>query len=182
MASIGSDAGTWPFLILLISVALIVVLITVLKVHAFLALILAGICAGFLTPVGTLPGGAGKNHFVHAVELTTAELGTTAGKIALVIGLAAIIGMCLMESGAADKVVRRFLAIFGEKRSGIAILVVSYVLSMPIFFDTFFMLLLPIARALALRTGRNYVMYILAICSGGVITHGLVAPHPGPLA
>ena len=182
MAAVGSDPGTWPFLVLLISVALIVVLITVLKVHAFVALILAGITAGFLTPPGTLPGGAGKNHYVHAVELTTAELGTTAGKIALVIALAAIIGMCLMESGAADKVVRRFLAVFGEKRSGVAILVVSYLLSMPIFFDTFFMLLLPIARALALRTGRNYVMYILAICSGGVITHALVAPHPGPLA
>ena len=129
-----------------------------------------------------MPGEAGKNHFVHAIELTTIELGNTAGEIAIVVGLAAIIGMCLMESGAADKVVRRFLAVFGEKRSGVAILVASYVLSMPIFFDTFFMLLLPIARALALRTKRNYVMYIMAICSGGVITHALVAPHPGPLA
>jgi gluconate:H+ symporter, GntP family len=182
LQAVGSDPGTWPFLILLISVALIVVLITVFRVHAFVALILAGITAGFLTPAGTLPGGEGKNHFVHAVELTMVGLGGTAGEIAVVVALAAIIGMCLMESGAADKVVRRFLAVFGEKRSGVAILVASYVLSMPIFFDTFFMLLLPIARALALRTGRNYVMYILAICSGGVITHGLVAPHPGPLA
>jgi gluconate:H+ symporter, GntP family len=182
LAAVGSDPGTWPFLILLVSVALIVVLITVFRVHAFVALILAGITAGFLTPAGTLPGGAGKNHFVHAVELTAVSLGRTAGEIAVVVALAAIIGMCMMESGAADKVVRRFLAVFGEKRSGVAILVASYVLSMPIFFDTFFMLLLPIARALALRTGRNYVMYIMAICSGGVITHGLVAPHPGPLA
>jgi GntP family gluconate:H+ symporter len=182
LQAVGSDPGTWPFLILLISVALIVVLITVFRVHAFMALILAGITAGFLTPAGTLPGGAGKNHFVHAVELTMVGLGNTVAEIAVVVALAAIIGMCLMESGGADKVVRRFLAVFGEKRSGVAILVASFVLSMPIFFDTFFMLLLPIARALALRTGRNYVMYILAICSGGVITHSLVAPHPGPLA
>ncbi len=182
LQAVGADPGTWPFLILLISVALIVVLITVFRVHAFLALILAGITAGFLTPAGTLPDGAGKNHFVHAVELTMVGLGNTTAEIAVVVALAAIIGMCLMESGAADKVVRRFLAVFGEKRSGVAILIASYLLSMPIFFDTFFMLLLPIARALALRTGRNYVMYILAICSGGVLTHGLVAPHPGPLA
>jgi gluconate:H+ symporter, GntP family len=180
LAAVGSE--NWPFFILLISVALIVVLITVFKIHAFVALILAGFTAGFLTPAGTLPGGAGKNHFVHAIELTAVELGNTAAEIAIVVGLAAIIGMCLMESGAADKVVRRFLAVFGEKRSGVAILVASYLLSMPIFFDTFFMLLLPIARALALRTRRNYVMYIMAICSGGVITHALVAPHPGPLA
>src|SRR5687767_2481249 len=134
MATVGSDAGTWPFAILLISVALIVVLITVVKVHAFVALVLAAATAGFLTPAGLLPGEAGKNHFVHAVELTMVELGRTAGQIAVVIGLAAIIGICLMESGGADKVVRRFLAVFGEKRSGVAILVASYVLSMPIFF------------------------------------------------
>jgi GntP family gluconate:H+ symporter len=167
--------------VLLISVALIVVLITVLRVHAFLALILAAIAAGALSPIGSLPGEPARSHFVQAVELTTAEFGVTAGKIGVVIGLAAIIGMCLLESGAADKVVRRFLAVFGERRAGLALLASSYVLSIPIFFDTFFMLVLPIARALAQRTGRNYVLYVMAICSAGVITHGLVAPHPGPL-
>ncbi len=163
----GAGPGYWPFVVLLISVALIVVLITVLRVHAFLALILAAIAAGLLAPIGSLPGEPAKGHFVQAVELTTAEFGSTAGKIGVVIGLAAVIGLCLMESGGADKVVRRFLAVFGEKRSGIAILASSYVLSIPIFFDTFFMLVLPIARALALRTGSNYVMYVMGICAAG---------------
>jgi GntP family gluconate:H+ symporter len=88
----------------------------------------------------------------------------------------------MFESGAAERVVRRFLSIFGEKRAGIALLFASYVLSMPIFFDTFFMLLLPIATALAVRTGRHYVMYVLVICSAGSMTHGLMVPHPGPVA
>jgi gluconate:H+ symporter, GntP family len=180
-AAAGADPGARPFIVLLLCVALIVVLITVVRVHAFLALILAAICAGLLSPVGSLPGEPARSHWVQAVEVTATEFGTTAGKIGIVIGLAAIIGMCLMESGAADKVVRRFLAAFGEKRSGIAMLVASYVLSIPMFFDTFFMLVLPIARALSLRTGRNYVLYVLAICSAGVLTHGLVAPSPGPL-
>jgi H+/gluconate symporter-like permease len=79
-------------------------------------------------------------------------------------------------------VVRRFLAIFGEKRAGEAILVSGYILSIPIFFDTFFMLLLPLARAMALRTGKNYLLYVMAICCGGTVTHSLCAPHPGPLA
>jgi GntP family gluconate:H+ symporter len=175
------NVGAWPFAVLALSVGLIVILITVLKVHAFLALILAAIAAGLLAPVGSLAGEPQKSHFVQAVELTTQEFGTTAGKIGVVIGLAAIIGMCLMESGAADKVVRRFLALFGPRRAGLALLLSSYVLSIPIFFDTFFMLLLPIARAMALRTGKSYVLYILAICSAGTLTHGLVAPHPGPL-
>lgn len=178
-----ADSSTlWPFAILAICVATIILLITVLRIHAFLALIVVAILAGLLARTGTLPGEPAKSHWVQAVETTTAEFGTMAGRIGLVIGLAAIISLCLMESGAADKVVRRFLALFGEKRAGLAIVTSSYILSIPIFFDTFFMLLLPLARALAMRTGRDYVLYVLAICCSGVVTHSLLAPHPGPLA
>lgn len=176
----GAPPDYWPFAVLGISVALIVTLITVLRVHAFMALILAAFAAGLLAK--TLPGEPEKSHWVQAIELSTSEFGLMAGKIGVVIALAAIIGMCLMESGAADKVVRRFLAVFGTKRAGAAILVSGYILSIPIFFDTFFMLLLPLAVAMRLRTGKDYMLYIMAICCGGVVTHSLIAPHPGPLA
>lgn len=169
-------------LLLLVCVALVVILIAVARMHPFLALVLAALAAGMLSPAGTLPGEGPRGHLVQAVELTTQELGTTTGKVGLVIALAALIGMCLSESGAADKIVRRFLAVFGEKRAGFALLASSYVLSIPIFFDTFFMLLVPLARSLAIRTGRDYVLYVLAISCGGMVTHSLVAPHPGPLA
>lgn len=183
LAQITATPDLWPFVVLAVSVALIILLITTLRVHAFLALILAAVTAGILARTGTLPGEAqGKSHWLQAIEVTTSEFGTTAGKIGVVIGLAAIISMCLMESGAADKVVRKFLAIFGEKRAGAAIVASSYILSIPIFFDTFFMLLLPLARAMRLRTGKDYLLYIMAICCAGVVTHSLIAPHPGPLA
>lgn len=170
----------WPFVVLLLSVAVIITLITVLKVHAFMALILAAITAGLLSV--KLPGEPDRSHIVQAVELTATEFGVTAGKIGVVIALASIIGMCLMESGAADKVVRRFIGVFGEKRAGTAIFISGYILSIPIFFDTFFMLLLPLAVAMRMRTGKDYLLYIMAICCGGTVTHSLVAPHPGPLA
>lgn len=230
LAAAEAGPGMWPFAILAICILLIVVLITVLRVHAFVALIIAAMTAGLLAPIGSLPGetpetteisgtemvaahdpqgrlivraqGEGddpggltstntlitlpgqkvRTHWVQAIELTTEGFGTTAGKVAVVIALASIIGMCLMESGAADKVVRRFLAIFGEKRAGGAIVFSGYLLSIPIFFDTFFMLLLPLGRALALRTGQNYLLFVLAICTGASVTHSLIAPHPGPLA
>jgi H+/gluconate symporter-like permease len=170
----------WPFAVLLLSVGLIVILISVLRVHAFLALILAAIAAGLLAR--ELPGEPARSHWIQAVELTTAEFGLTAGKIGVVIALASVIGMCLLESGAADKVVRRFLALFGMRRAGAALLISGYILSIPIFFDTFFMLMLPLAVALHLRTGKDYLLYVMAICCGGTVTHSLVAPHPGPLA
>ncbi len=169
----------WPFVVLLVCITVVIVGITIVRLHAFLALVLAAITAGLLS--ATLPGVPGKSHWVQAVELTAAEFGNTAGKIGIVIALASLIGMFLMESGAADKVVRRFIAVFGEKRAGWAIFISGFILSIPIFFDTFFMLLLPLAVALRMRTGKDYLLYVLAICCAGAITHSLVAPHPGPL-
>jgi GntP family gluconate:H+ symporter len=58
----------------------------------------------------------------------------------------------------------------------------GYVLSIPVFFDTVFYLLAPIARATRVRTGKNYVLYLMAIAAGATSTHALVPPTPGPLA
>ena len=179
----------WPLAVLGISLAVIVVLITKLRVHPFFALVVAAILTGVLShqlpgEYGTMPNTPQKerSHWVQAVELTIDGFGKTAAKIGVVIALASVIGICLVESGGADKVVRRFLALFGERRAGNAIFASGYLLSIPIFFETYFMLLLPLAQALHLRTGKHYMLYVLAICCGGTITHSLVAPHPGPLA
>ncbi len=182
----------WPFVVLVVSVVFVIFAITKLRLHAFVALIFAAFLAGFMAesfpasvlqklPVGTRVMVEG-NQWLATVELTMIEFGNTAGAIAVSIGLAAIIGMALMESGAADKVVRRFLAFFGQRRAGAALLWSTYILSIPIFFDTMFMLMVPLARALRLRTGRDYTLYLLCICCGGVVTHSLMVPHPGPLA
>jgi GntP family gluconate:H+ symporter len=187
LAAVPLQVDWWPIVVLMIGLVTIVVLITKLKVHAFIALLLAAILTGGLS--GPLPGevapgveGKGRHHWAQAVELSVAGFGSVASKIGVVIALAAVIGVCLVESGGADKVVRRFLALLGEKRAAHALFAAGYVLSIPIFFETYFMLLLPLAQALHLRTGRNYMAFVLAICCGGTITHSLVAPHPGPLA
>ncbi len=186
-----AEAATnhWPLAVFVITLATVVLLISRLRVHAFLALIIAAVLAGVLANE-PLPGEIGttkdpkkeRGHWTAAVELTVKGFGETAGKIGVVIALAAIIGVCLVESGAADKVVRHFLGLFGERRAGHAIFAGGYFLSIPIFFETYFMLLLPLAQALRLRTGRDFMLYVLAICCGGTVTHSLVAPHPGPLA
>src|SRR5438132_1046300 len=62
-----------------------------------------------------------------------------------------------------------------------AIVASTYTLSLPIFFDSMFMLMLPIAMAMTMRTGKNFTLYVLSICAGGVVTHSLCVPHPGPL-
>ena len=96
--------------------------------------------------------------------------------------MAAVVGQCLMESGAADKIVRALERLMGRKNPAFSILAGGYVLSIPVFFDTVFYLLAPIARATRVRTGKNYVLYLMAIAAGATATHALVPPTPGPLA
>ncbi len=180
--ALADTTALWPFAILAICVTTIIVLITRLRVHAFLALVCVAILAGVLAPRGSLPGEPEKSHWIQAVEVTATELGTVCGKVGIVIALASIIGVCVMESGAADKVVRRFIAAFGERRAGLALVAGGFLIGLPIFFDMLFMLLIPLARAMRLRTGKDYTLYVLAICCAGAVTHSMVAPHPGPLA
>jgi GntP family gluconate:H+ symporter len=160
-----------PLLVLLIGIVLVVSMIIVLRLNAFLALIVAAIVVSILAP-GPL---------AEKIARVAGSFGLFCGKIGIVIAMAAVIGRCLMDSGAADRIVRSFLRLLGEKRAPESMMGASFVLAVPVFFDTVFYLMVPLARSLWRRTHRNYMLYILAIATGGVITHGMVPPTPGPL-
>jgi GntP family gluconate:H+ symporter len=161
-----------PILILLLGMAAILGAIIVLRLNAFLALIIAAILVSLLAP------GEAATKIPRVAE----AFGRTAGNIGIVIALAAIIGKAMMESGAADRVVSAFLTVLGEKRAAHALQASGFVLAVPVFFDTVFYLLVPLARSMYTRTNRNYLRYLMAIAAGGVATHTLVPPTPGPLA
>lgn len=162
---------TSPLVILLIGIVTVIGMIIVLRVNAFIALVTAAIV------VSLLSDGA----WFDKIDRVAFAFGNTAYKIGIVIAMAAVIGKCLMDSGAADRIVRSFLNLLGEKRAATALMGSGFVLSMPVFFDTVFYLLVPLARSLWKRTRKNYVLYITAIATGGAITHTLVPPTPGPL-
>jgi gluconate:H+ symporter, GntP family len=162
---------TGPLVILTVGIAIVIGMIVVLRVNAFLALITAAMVVSLLAP-GDLS---------EKISRVATEFGTTAGKIGVVIAMAAIIGKCLIDSGAADRVVRLFVGLLGEKRCAISLMSSGFVLSVPVFFDTVFYLLLPLARSMHRRTGRSYLLLILAMGAGASITHSLVPPTPGPL-
>jgi GntP family gluconate:H+ symporter len=160
-----------PLIILAIGIVTVIGMIIVLRINAFIALITAAIVVSLLAP------GEMKVKISRVAE----AFGTSAGQIGIVIALAAVIGKCMMDSGAADRIVRAFLALLGEKRASFALMGSGFVLAIPVFFDTVFYLLVPLARSLYKRTGKNYLMYLCAIAAGGAITHTLVPPTPGPL-
>lgn len=160
-----------PLLILAIGIATVLGLILILRVNAFLAMVISSMIVSLLAP-GPID---------TKIQRVADAFGTSAGSIAIVIGLAAIIGECMMVSGAADRIVQAFLSVLGVERASWALLSSGYVLAIPVFFDTVFYLLVPLARSLYRRTGKNYLLYIMAIAAGGAITHTLVPPTPGPL-
>jgi len=178
MPDSGEAVSYWPFCVLAVSMLFVALAIVVLRVHAFFALMLAAMLAGALSHA---PPDTARSHLIDAIELPMLEFGATASKIAWVIALASLIGVCLMESGAADKIVRSLLRALGERKAAWALLICSFVLGVPVFFDTVFFLLIPLAQALSLRVGKNYLLYVVAIASGAIITHSIVPPTPGPL-
>ena len=124
---------------------------------------------------------AGKTSKSTVGERVASAFGSTCTKIGILIALAAIIGICLLESGAADRIVRSAMGVCGEKGAPFAFVGSGFLLGIPVFFDTVFYLMIPLGKAMRVRTGRNYLLYILTIVAGGTMAHSLVPPTPGPL-
>jgi GntP family gluconate:H+ symporter len=116
-----------------------------------------------------------------AIPTVTGGFAGLMGKIGILLVLAAIVGKCLVDSGAADRIVRGFSRAFGRGREQYSFLASGFVLSMPVFFDTVFYLLAPLVRAAYARRKRDYAMMICAVAAGGAVTHALVPPTPGPV-
>lgn len=169
----------WPFVVLLISIASVILLITRFKVHAFIALMVSAMVAGLLST--HIPVMEGAHHLIKSIEVPMIEFGATAGKIGWVIALASIIGTAMLESGSAEKLVNSIITLLGESKASVALLISGFILSIPIFFDTVFFLMVPLAIALYKKTGKDYYLYVMSICGGALVTHCLVAPTPGPL-
>ena len=161
-----------PLCILLIGTFIAIYMIVRLKVGAFIALICAAIYVSISAP------GTWDIKMVRVAE----SFGVTCGKVGIIIAMASVIGACMMASGAADKIIQSFLKALGQKNASLALLSSGYLLSVPVFFDTVFFLLIPLAKSMYRSTKKNYLLYILAIGAGGVITHTLVPPTPGPIA
>jgi GntP family gluconate:H+ symporter len=160
-----------PLAILVIGVAIVLSMILVLRINAFIALITAAFSVSLLV----------EGDAATKISRVGDAFGGIVGAIGIVIALAAVIGRALMDSGAAERIVLSLMRLFGEKRAKYALMGSGFILSVPVFFDTVFYLLIPLARSLFRKTQKNYLLYITAIVAGGAVTHTMVPPTPGPL-
>ena len=167
----GDISGAQMLVGLGIGLLVLILLILKTKVHVFIALIIASCIIG-------LAGGMAPTAIAGTI---TKGFGGTLGGIGIIIGLGVMMGQIFEASGAAERMARVFLKLFGKGREEFAMAVTGYVVSIAIFCDSGFVILSPLARALSKETKKSMVSLSVALAGGLVITHSLVPPTPGPL-
>jgi GntP family gluconate:H+ symporter len=168
-----SDAGnTRLALAALAGIAVIVLLITRFKLHAFLALTIG---SGVLGAVAGAP-------LAKTVTSYSTGLGATVASVGTLIALGAILGKLLADSGGADQIVDTILARTSEKRLPWAMALIAGLVGLPLFFEIGIVMLIPVVLLVARRSGQSLIRIGIPALAGLSVMHGLVPPHPGPLA
>ena len=167
-----TSADSWLLVWTAVAVGGLVLLIAVLRLNAFVALVVTSL---FVGAVSGMPLAAVARAFQDGV-------GATLGFIAVVIGLGTILGKMLAESGGAAVVAERMIAPAGRSRVHRAVAGAAFVVGLPVFFSVGLVLLAPIVFTLARREGLPLLLVALPLVTGLSASHGLVPPHPGPLA
>ncbi|MBV2155988.1 GntP family permease [Kitasatospora sp. SUK 42] len=155
----------------LLSIGVIVLLITRLKLHPFLALTLG---SGLLAAVAGAP-------FDKLLSSFSTGFGSTVASVGLLIGLGAMLGKLLADSGGANIIADTVLSRTGNKALPWAMALIAAVLGLPLFFEVGVVLLIPIVLLVARRGNVPLMRVGIPALAGLSVLHGLVPPHPGPL-
>jgi gluconate transporter len=161
-----------PLIIILVGIVALLVLILGFRFNAFLALVLVALGVGIsmgLSPVETLAA-------------MQKGVGSTLGTLALIMGLGAILGGLIAESGASQVIARRLTNSFGIKHITWAMVLTGFIVGIPMFYNVAFLMVLPIIFAMANETKQPILYVGLPIIASLSVTHGFLPPHPAPTA
>jgi GntP family gluconate:H+ symporter len=155
-----------------VGIALLLLLIIRFRLDPFVSLLL--VSAGVAVAAG-IP--------VAKIVLDMEEgMGKVLAHVAPIVGLGAMLGKMLEVSGGAQKIADRLLKLFGERRAPLALGLTGLIFGIPVFFDVGVIVLAPVVYAAAKRGGKGMLFYALPLAGGLAIVHGLLPPHPGPVA
>lgn len=163
--------GPWAVVGLAVAVALLIFLVIRTKVHAVMALVIAASVAG-------LAAGMAPDAVIASI---TEGFGSTLATIGLVIGLGMMMGRILEASGAAEKLAITLVRGLGKKKEEWALAATGFIVSIPIFLDSAYVILSPLIKSLSRSTGRSILTLGIALGGGAALTHHAVPPTPGPL-
>ncbi|KUH81038.1 MULTISPECIES: gluconate:H+ symporter [unclassified Mycobacterium] len=155
----------------LAGIALIVVLITVAKIHPFLALIFGALAVGVVSGV----------NIGDVLDSFGDGFGTTAAGVGILIALGAMFAKLLADSGGADEIVDTIVGRASPRALPWAMALVGAIIGLPMFFEIGVVLLMPVIYLVAKRSGLSLITIGIPALAGLSAMHGLVPPHPGPL-
>lgn len=165
---------TGPYLLIafVVSVAILLFLIIRMKVNPFIALLFSSIVTalGVQMPLEEIP------------KVICQGFGGTLTGIGIVIGLGIIFGNFLHEAGATESIAKGLLKMTGKKNAALAVTSAGFLISIPVFMDAAFVIMMPIVKYVAKETKKSIMMFVCALGVGTIVGHCLVIPTPGPLA
>ncbi|MDO4888734.1 MAG: GntP family permease [Actinomycetaceae bacterium] len=165
--------STGPLLgIAVAAIALILILVIRFKMHAFLTLVIVSILTAIATGIPI--------EFLYDTVMD--GFNTTLGQVGILVGLGAMLGKLVEDSGGAQVLADSMLKRFGEKRAPLALGIASLILGFPMFFDAGLVVMLPIVFAVAKRLGGPILLYGIPAAAAFSVMHVFVPPHPGPIA
>ncbi len=153
-------------------IALLLFLILYLRIQAFISLLLASIAVGIIA--GMPPA--------RILESIQTGMAGTLGFISVVVGLGAIFGAILEQSGGVQALASVILRKSGQKHAHWALMITGFFVSIPVFFDVAFIILVPVVYALQQKTGRSLLLFGLSLLAGLSVSHSFIPPTPGPVA
>ncbi|WP_082233577.1 GntP family permease [Halobacillus massiliensis] len=165
-----STAGL--ILLAVFGVGLLLFLVIRTKLQAFIALILVSYIVGLLS-------GMSPSDVLTAVS---EGMGGTVAEVAIIIGIGAMFGEILKASGGAERLALTLMNKFGEERVNWALVLTGFIISIPVFLDVAFVILVPILYSLAQKTGKSLLYYGIPLLAGLAVTHSFIPPTPGPIA
>ena len=155
-----------------LAVVVLLVLIMKFKVHAFASLVIVSALTALATGIP----------YNKVMPEMLNGFGGTLGSVALLVGLGAMIGKILEQSGGAQVLADTLIKVLGEKRAPLALGIASLLFAFPIFFDAGLVVMLPVVLSVARRLGGSLLLYAMPATGAFSVMHVFLPPHPGPVA
>ncbi len=173
--------GPVLILILVAAILFIILLTSKLKLNPFISLLVVSFFVAVTSGIPLNPQG-GDNPSPGIISIIASGFGSILTGIGIVILLGTIIGVILEKSGAALKMTDVIVKVVGKKHPALAMSIIGFIVSIPVFCDSGYVIISPLKRALTKRTGVSAVTMSIALSTGLFATHNLVPPTPGPIA
>ncbi len=153
-------------------VGILLFLILVLRINAFVSLLIGSIAVGVFSGMP----------FDLIIENVIKGMGNTLGFVATIVGLGAIFGAILEHSGATERLSDFLLKKFGTENAPTALSLSGFLIAIPVFFDVAFIILVPVLYALQKKTKKSLLFYAIPLLASLAVTHAFIPPTPGPIA